>query len=144
MVFRAVEHLEHLWDKEVYLPSLPQSYTDDFYLKFIFRISYRLGPILVVQTIYAKWSQWLQERCTKKFKKLHLPTTILRKTKFQRSKRTCCRFKRKTPSPTTTGNLEESPTVINLSGVALDNKTKLIYYQGVFPFAPPLGKPIMM
>ena len=73
------------------------------------------------ETIYAKWSQRLQERSIKKLKKLHSPTTITRKTKFRRPKRTCRRFKRKIPSPTRTGDQEESPTVINLSSVTLDN-----------------------
>ena len=65
------------------------------------------------KTINEKWSQRLQERHIKKLKKLHSPTTIVRKTKFRRSKRTCRRFKSKTPSPTRTGDREESPTVIN-------------------------------
>ena len=73
------------------------------------------------EKIYAKWSQRLQERRNKKLKKLHSPVSITDKIKFRRLKRGCRRFKRRTPLPTRMGDEEESPTVINLTNVALDN-----------------------
>ena len=66
---------------------------------------------------YTKWSQRLQERHNKKFKKLHSLVSITEKTKFQCLKRRCCRFKRRTHLPTRIGNGEESPTAIYLFGL---------------------------
>ena len=49
------------------------------------------------EKIYAKWSQQLQERRNKKYKKLHSPVSITDKIKFCRLKQGCRRFKRRTP-----------------------------------------------
>ena len=77
---------------------------------------------LKAEKIHEKWSQRLQEHRIKKLEKLHPPVSNSEKTKFRRVKQTWHRFKRKTPSPIRVGSQKESPTVINLSGVALDDQ----------------------
>ena len=52
---------------------------------------------LKAETIHTNWSQRLQQRRVKKFKKLHTPFSTIRQTEFRRPKRRCRQFKRKTP-----------------------------------------------